>query len=170
VNTSTLILREEAAADRHAIDRLHQTAFDGRTEANLVKALCREQAVVLSLVAEEDNRLVGHVLYSRVMIETGIDLVPGLALAPLAVEPARQRRGIGTHLVQEAQRRLAARGEGIVFVVGDPAYYGRFGFSIAAARQFETPYDGPHVMALALNRGVPTCGIVHYPVAFAELD
>jgi len=169
MSTSTLILREETAADWPAIDRLHQTAFNGPTEADLVRALHREQAVVLSLIAEEDGGIAGHALYSRVLVEIGGEFVPALALAPLAVAPERQRRGVGSRLVEEAHRRLAAQGEGMVFVVGDPAYYERFGFSKAAARPFKTPYDGPHVMALALNSGVPASGIVRYPIAFAEL-
>ncbi|MCC6947441.1 MAG: N-acetyltransferase [Bradyrhizobiaceae bacterium] len=169
MSTSTLLLHEEAAADWRAIDRLHEAAFNGRTESDLVQALRRERAVVLSLVAEEDGRIAGHALYSRVTIEIGSESVPALALAPLAVAPERQRRGIGSRLVREAHRRLAAQGEGMVFVVGDPAYYERLGFSKAAARPFQTPYDGPHVMALALNRGVSASGVVRYPAAFAEV-
>jgi putative acetyltransferase len=169
MSASTLILREEEAADRSAIVRLHEMAFDGRTEAELVDALRRERAVVLSLVAEEEGDVAGHVLYSRLTVESGEAFAPALALAPLAVGSERRRRGIGTRLVQEAHRRLASRGEVLVFVVGDPAYYARFGFSLAAARRFETPYDGPHVMALALNRGAPAGGIVHYPAAFADV-
>lgn len=163
-----LIVREEMPADRNAISRLHHAAFRGNAEADLVEALHREGAVVLSLVAEEEGRIVGHILFSRVEIETGNAVVPGLALAPLAVEPERQRSGIGSRLVREAHEQLVAQGEGLVFVVGDPAYYQRFGFSVEAARTFETPYDGAHIMALALNPGVPKRGIVRYPMAFAE--
>lgn len=169
MKASALILREEAAADWRAVDRLHEAAFSGRTEADLVRALRRERALVLSLLAEKSGRVAGHLLYSRVTIGTERQRVPALALAPLAVDPAFQRRGIGTRLVQEAHRRLAAQGERMVFVVGDPAYYARFGFSLAAARPFKTPYDGPHVMALALDPDVPSRGVVHYPAAFAGL-
>ena len=165
----TLTIRPERATDVPGIHALHRATFGGATEADLVDALRSEGSIVLSLVAEEDGRIVGHVLYSRLAIEMGTALVPALALAPLAVEPARQRNDIGSHLVQEAHRRLAAQAEEMVFVVGDPGYYGRFGFSVAAALPFETPYDGAHVMALALNPSVAKGGAVVYPPPFAHL-
>lgn len=169
MNSSASVLREERRGDRKAIERLHAAAFGGHAEADLVGALHEEDAVVLSLVNEQEGRIVGHVLYSRVTIETGTGNTGGLALAPLAVEPGRQRRGIGSSLVREAQRRLAARGEGLVFVVGAPAFYRRFGFSAALARGFRTPYDGAHVLALALKPGAGDRGIVRYPAAFTRL-
>ena len=162
-------IRSERATDARAIHALHRAAFGGATEADLVDALRSEGSVVLSLVAEEDERIVGHVLYSRVAIEVGAALVPALALAPLAVAPTRQRNDIGTRLVQEAHRRLAAQAEEMVFVVGDPGYYDRFGFSVAAALPFETPYDGAYVMALALNPSGAKGGAVRYPTPFAHL-
>lgn len=169
MSPQTLTLRPETSADRDVIGRLHHDAFRGNAEADLVDALRRNGEAVLSLVAEEEGRVVGHVLYSRLKIETGSGPVAALALAPLAVAPARQQRGIGSSLVREAHRRLAAAGESIVFVVGEPAYYERFGFSAAAARTFETPYDGAHTMALAFGRDAPKRGIVRYPRPFAEL-
>ena len=165
----TVTIRPERATDASAIHALHRAAFGGATEADLVDALRNDGLIVLSLVAEEGGRIVGHVVYSRLAIEMGGALVPALALAPLAVEPARQRNDIGTRLVQEAHRRLAAQAEEMVFVVGDPGYYDRFGFSAAAAVPFETPYDGAHVMALALNPSVAKSGAVVYPPPFAHL-
>jgi putative acetyltransferase len=165
----TLIIRPERATDAPAIRALHSAAFGGATEADLVDALRNDGLVVLSLVAEEDGRIVGHVLYSRLAIEMGAALIPALALAPLAVAPARQRNDIGTRLVQEAHRLLAAQAEEMVFVVGDPGYYDRFGFSVAAAVPFETPYDGAYVMALALNPSAAKGGAVVYPPPFAHL-
>jgi putative acetyltransferase len=169
MTTGTFSLRPERITDARAIHALHRAAFGGAIEADLVDALRREGSVVLSLVAEENERIVGHVLYSRVEIEVGAAVMPALALAPLAVEPARQRNDIGTRLVQEAHRQLAAQAEEMVFVVGDPHYYDRFGFSVAAAVPFETPYDGAYVMALALNPSCAKSGAVRYPTPFAHL-
>jgi putative acetyltransferase len=169
MTAAMLTIRAERAADAAAIRALNRAAFGGEAEAALVDALRSEGSAVLSLVAEEGSRLVGHVLYSRLAIDTGAAVVPGLALAPLAVAPTRQRSEIGTRLVQEAHRRLATQGEGMVFVIGDPGYYDRFGFSAEAAHPFETPWDGAHVMALALNPSAANKGAVRYPPPFANL-
>jgi putative acetyltransferase len=164
----TVLIRPEADADRAALHALHRAAFGGVVEAGLVDTLRSEGAVVLSLVAEEEGRVAGHVLHSRLTLDpphTGVS-----ALAPVAVAPERQSHGIGTRLIEEAHRMLAARGEKIVFVLGDPAYYGRFGFSAAAAKPFRTPYDGEYMQALSLAPDAPKSGTVRYPAAFATLE
>jgi putative acetyltransferase len=127
-----------------------------------------EGAAVLSLVAEADGEIAGHVLYSRLRIDPDAD--GASALAPVAVAPERQKQGIGTRLIEQAHRMLATRGEKIVFVLGDPAYYGRFGFSVGAATPFRTPYDGEYMQALAFTADAPKSGAVHYPVAFEGLE
>lgn len=168
MSTATPAIRQETAADREAIYALHLAAFGGEGEAKLVDALRAEGEVVLSLVAEEEAHVVGHVLYSRLTldpVQSGAS-----SLAPVAVAPERQKQGKGSRLIEEAHRMLAARGEKIVFVLGDPAYYGRFGFSVAAARPFRTPYDGEYMQALALTPDAPKSGAVHYPRAFAGLE
>jgi putative acetyltransferase len=123
--------------------------------------------VVLSLVAAEGRRVVGHVLYSRLTID-GRD-VGASALAPISVDPWCRRRGIGTRLIEEAHRRLRARNESLVFVLGEPAYYARFGFTTEAAKSFRTPYDGEYMQALRLSADTPASGTVAYPVPFARL-
>jgi putative acetyltransferase len=127
-----------------------------------------EGAVVLSLVAEDEGRVTGHVLYSRLTLDPTSAGVS--ALAPVAVMPALQKQGIGARLVEGAHRMLAGRGEKFVFVLGDPAYYARFGFSAAAAKPFRTPYDGEYMQALALAPDAPKSGAVRYPAAFAALE
>ena len=152
-------IRTERAGDRAAIHGLVEEAFGGPREAKLVDALRNGGALAVSLVAEDEGRLIGHVALSRLKSPSG-----ALALAPVAVSPQRQRRGVGSLLVREALGR-ARRGDWeIVFVVGDPAYYSRFGFSAEAAAPFPCLYAGRFFMALWLAEpgGAPE------PVIYAE--
>lgn len=138
---------------------IHLAAFPGPEEANLVEALAAEGAVLLSLDQNE-----GHVLFSRMWIgET-----PAVALAPLAVHPQRHRQGVGSALVRAGLQTLAERGERIVVVVGDPAYYGRFGFSKELASGFTHPFPPDYCMALELVPGALTDinGRARYAKAF----
>ena len=124
-------VRAETEADHAAVARLHRLAFGGDAEARLVDALCRSGAAAVSLVAECGGGVVGHVLLSRL-----ISPPDALALAPLADQ---QRRGVGSAPVCGALARAGAGGWTAVFVPGNPAYYGRFGFSAEAARGYAGP-------------------------------
>lgn len=146
-----------------------ETAFSGSAEAGLVERLRDDGDLVLALVAASEGRIVGHVAFSRLRIAGDGMENAAVALAPFAVTPARQRQGIGTELVRRGLDHLARRGEALVFVLGDPAYYRRFGFEAAAARGFASPYDGPHFQALRLAPSAPVSGLVRYPAAFVSL-
>jgi len=95
-----------------------------------------------------------------------------LGLGPIAVEPSRQRVGIGSGLIGDGLSRANAAGWQGVFVLGDPSYYERFGFSAAKAKGFISPYSGPHLMALALGTDtLPTSnGTIKYAAPFSALD
>lgn len=161
-------VRPEAAADRDAVRTIHREAFAGPAEADLVEALRRDGDLILSLVAAADEP-VGHIAFSRLTLPDAP--VRASALAPLAVLPSCQRQGIGTALVEDGLRRLAASGEDLVLVLGEPAYYGRFGFAAQDAAPLKTPYDGPYLQALALSeQGRHARGPVRYPRAFAGLS
>jgi putative acetyltransferase len=123
---------------------------------------------VLELVAERDGELVGHVLFSRLMVETRNRSFAAIALAPLAVSPAAQGQGIGAALVEEAHRRLRAAGETLSVVLGDPAYYGRFFYAHERARGFESDYQGEALQALSWGEA-PLHGRLVYAPAFQEL-
>lgn len=125
---SAVIIRPEEPQDRDAIRALLLSAFGGEVEARLVEALRAAGDVVLSLVAERDGAVRGHILFSRLMVR-GEEDFPAVALAPLAVDPAHQREGNGTALVKDAHLRFQREGELLCVVLGDPAYYGRFGFA-----------------------------------------
>jgi putative acetyltransferase len=160
-----MVIRDERPEDAAAIRALLEAAFGGPAEADLVARLREDGDVVLALVAEDAGRIVGHVLLSRLTAP-----FPALALAPVAVLPARQRRGIGGRLIRAALERATAAGWQAVLVVGEPAYYRRFGFDPALARGLACPYAGPYLMALALQGELAaTTGDIAYPPAFAAL-
>lgn len=107
----------------------------------------------LSLVAEEEGRLVGHVMFSEAVIRTGGGEVGALALGPVGVIPERQGRGVGSALIREGLDRCAREGHRIVVLLGHPGYYPRFGFSAERAGNLSSPYSGDAFMALELAPG-----------------
>jgi putative acetyltransferase len=145
------------------------TAAFGRTdEADLVDSLRAEGVVLASLVAWLEQRIVGHILFSRMSIETATGSIPAAALAPVAVLPEYQHQGIGGRLIGSGLELLRARGERIVIVLGHPDYYPRFGFSIENARSLESPFPPAAFMAKELIPGAldGIRGKVRYPAAF----
>lgn len=152
-------LREESPLDIGTIAALNDAAFGGTDESALVARLRRDGDLDLSLVAEDGDagRIVGHLALSPLRAP-----FPALALAPLAVAPDRQRRGIGSALVRAA---LARRPNATIVVLGDPAYYARFGFRPVA---WDSPYAGPHLQAAGPFLP-PQASILHAP-AFAAMD
>ena len=163
-----MIVRAENAAERSAIRSINEAAFGGQDEADLVDRLRADGLVLVSLVAEMQQRIVGHILFSRMSIETTGSSVSAVALAPMAVLPEHQRRGIGGQLIRHGLNLLRARGERIVIVVGHSDYYPRFGFSSEKARSIEGPFPRDVFMAMELSPGAlnGVHGRVTYPAAF----
>ena len=118
---------------------LHAFGGHGRVVARLVDALRHDDPDVLSLVAEDRDQVVGHVMYSRSLLDAPRRLVPVQVLSPLAVAPERQRTGIGAALIRDGLARLDKRGVPLVFLEGDPSYYRRAGFVPAAEHGFRRP-------------------------------
>jgi putative acetyltransferase len=125
-------VRPETAADYDAVAEVTAAAFGKQDEARLVEAIRASSEFVpeLTLVAEEDERIVGHVMYSYSALD-GSD-ARLLQLSPLSVAPDRQGAGIGSTLTRESLRLADERGEPLVLVLGHPAYYPRFGFRPAS--------------------------------------
>lgn len=147
----TVEIRPEADQDRAAIWYVNQKAFGGDDEANLVDALRDGGFVEVSLVVEADGEVVGHILFSQLSIVTKVGTVVALSLAPMAVLPSHQRRGIGSRLVEAGLDACRERGHKIVLVLGHPDFYPRFGFSAELARPLESPFRGGEAwMALEL--------------------
>lgn len=134
-----LQIRDSGSADTVAIVSLYENAFPDENLVPIVRDLLNSPQDVLSLVGTEDSALVGHVAFTFCTVDGG-DKNAAL-LAPLAVEPECHRRGIGSALVHAGFARLRAAGVAEVLVLGDPAYYGRFGFE--AATEIGAPYPIP---------------------------
>jgi putative acetyltransferase len=166
-------LRAERPADAAAIHRIHEAAFGRPGEADLVDALRARTDPYLGLVAEASGTVVAHVAFSPVEVEHGRPAHLLLGLGPLAVDPSLQRRGAGSALAREGLRACAARGAGLVFVLGHPGYYPRFGFEPAAARGF-LYRDASHAASFFVLELVPGAaaglsGRVSYHAAFGGL-
>jgi len=146
-------IRAEQPGDSAAIDTVIRDAFGQDEEMNLVRALRQGGYNLLSLVALQDTGIVGHLLFTRLLIQGPDQTWNAVSLAPLAVSPALQRTGIGSALMNEGLQQLKDRGEAIVVVLGHVHYYPRFGFSADLAMPLLAPFSGPHWMALELIPG-----------------
>jgi putative acetyltransferase len=126
------LIREEAPGDVAAIHRLNTAAFETEAEAKLVDALRAADVLLLSLVAEADGEIVGHIAFSPVVVDSAQSRSQGVGLAPMAVAPAYQRRGIGGRLIEDGLRRLRDARHRFCVVLGHPEYYARHGFKRAS--------------------------------------
>ncbi len=164
-------IRPETSADHAAIREVNRLAFSEEGEARLVDALRDGGYARISLVAEEDGRIIGHILFSTLTIATPRGGTEALSLAPLAVVPSHQRRGIGSSLVREGLRAGREAGHRIVIVLGHPEFYPRFGFLAKLAKPLRSPYSGPAFLAVELVpdalKGIE--GEVRYPPPFEGL-
>jgi putative acetyltransferase len=165
------MLRPAEPRDAAAISGVHRAAFPTGAEAGLVEALTREGDAIVSLVAERDGEAVGHVLLSRMRVSGDGRACRAVGLGPVGVVPGFQGGGIGAGLIEAALGIARATGEEVVFVLGEPDYYERFGFSAETAAPFASPYAGPYFMALALRPGfaLPAVGEAAYARAFSDL-
>jgi putative acetyltransferase len=162
-------VRDEEPRDRAAVHELTVSAFGREAEAHLVDTLRAEARPLVSLVAEEDATIVGHVLFTPVALAGFAGNMMGLG--PLAVLPARQRRGVGTALVRAGLARCRADGVAAVVVLGHPGYYPRFGFAPAATFGIASEYDaGDSFMAVEIVSGAlrGARGVVRYHSAFGK--
>lgn len=159
------MIRHARPVDRPAIAALIRAAFERPDEARLVERLRADEDILFELVAEADGELVGHILFSRLWADRTALFA---SLAPVAVRPDRQGEGLGSKLVENGLETCREFGVHGVVVLGDPAYYTRFGFSAEAASRVTSPFSGsPAFMALALEEGAfAEPMLIAYPEAF----
>jgi putative acetyltransferase len=137
-----ITIRAEKKEDIAQITTINREAFNGEAEAKLIQ-LIRESDYFLpnlSLVAEVDGKVVGHILFSEISIETNSGVVPTLALAPMAVLPTYQKKGIGSLLVKEGLKRCQQQGHASVIVLGHANFYPKFGFVKASLKGIKPPF------------------------------
>jgi putative acetyltransferase len=173
VPATASVIRPEISADHEGIRTVNRLAFGQDAEARLVDALRDGGYVRASLVAEKDQQVVGHILFSDLSIVTEAGTVPALALAPMAVLPEVQNQRIGSALVGRGLEVCREQGHRIVVVLGHPHFYQRFGFSSKLAVHLESPYSRREsFMAVELVPGAldGVTGRVQYPPPFEALS
>ena len=154
------------------IHEINLLAFGRENEAELVGTLrkSRDFNPELSLVAIKDRKVIGHILFSPITIQTNKGIFPALALAPMAVHPEFQNQGIGSELIHQGLERSRNLGHKVVIVVGHPTYYTRFGFTSARVKGLEASFTVPDeaFMLIELSPDVlnDISGVVIYPPAF----
>jgi putative acetyltransferase len=165
-----ITIRPEQPEDLAAIHHVVKMAFERTAEADLVDHLRRNGKASLSLVAEDNGRIVGHILFSPVVIETAQGPFHGMGLAPLAVDPERQNEGIGSNLVRQGLRECRQMGHPYAIVLGHPEYYPRFGFVPASRYGIKSTYDVRDEAFMAIELTTDTlrnaAGIANYQPEF----
>jgi len=163
--------RAATADDLDAIVDIHRAAFGRDAEADLVRRLVAAGRAAISLVAVDDeDTVLGHVLFSPVTIEEGDD-GKSLGLAPVAVHPDHQRQGLGHDLIEEGIGACFVQDARAVFVLGSPAYYTQFGFTKASVHDLHDAYEGGNafqVLPLTIDGLSGYRGRVNYAPEFAE--
>lgn len=166
-----MLIRTEAKGDRLAVHALNLSAFGRPGEARLVDALRVQTQPMVSLVAEKNDAIVGHIMFTPVSLPNHPGFIMGLA--PLAVAPNRQRAGIGSALVCAGLERCKQLGAVAAVVLGHPEFYPRFGFSPAARFGVACEYNVPleAFMAIELRPGAlrGASGTVKYHAAFSNV-
>jgi putative acetyltransferase len=166
-------IRRETPEDIPVIHHIHTAAFGRSHEADLVDMLRQHNALTISLVAVQDNHLVGHIAFSPVTITSSTGTMEALGLAPMAVLPAYQRRGLGSQFVEAGLTACHHTPYGVVVVLGHPRYYPRFGFTPAKPLSIVWEHDAPEeaFMVKEIQEGAlaPTRGVVKYHPEFATV-
>ena len=171
----TVEIREESGADAPAIRFVHQQAFGGDIEPRLVDMLRESGRVALSLVAVVADKVVGHVLFSPVNIDMPSADSRWAALGPIGVLPDYQGQGIGSRLVRKGLAGCRHIGCDGVVLLGEPAYYSRFGFVRASEHGLTSEYGaGPEFQAIKLTPGALGASdetrVVYFAPEFSEVD
>jgi putative acetyltransferase len=173
IKSLRLVIRPEQARDIEQIYQVNELAFAAEFESKLIEKLRQSSSFMpsLSLVAILDEQVAGHILFSKISIVSSAGTrVETLALAPIAVHPQMQRKGIGGQLIQQGLAEAQNLGFRSVIVLGHEHYYPKFGFRPAEQWQIEAPFEVPPAAFMAMelvpNGLANVSGIVEYPEAF----
>ncbi len=165
-----VVIREEREGDREAVYAVEAAAFARTDEAELVEKLKQADIALISLVAEAEGQIVGHIVFSPVTVVEENGRSPAIALGPLAVLPEFQNQGVGSHLTRAGLAACREAGQVVVFVLGHADYYPRFGFEVTRpyhiACEFDVPDEVFMVAELYLGALADVAGIVHYHQVF----
>lgn len=169
-----MIIRHETTEDKAAVRYVNEQAFDRAGEASLVEALHASNKVILSLVAVQEEQVVGHILFCPVAVEAKSERYGAVGLGPMAVLPRLQHQGVGSALVRGGLEALRQQNHHVVVVLGDPKFYSRFGFSPASSYgiicQFDVPEEVFMLAELSPGAAAGKGGMVVYPPDFNEVS
>ncbi len=169
----SVTVRREVQGDHAAVHRINRLAFDREAEAELVDTLRIAASPFVSLVAVMGEEVIGHIFFSPVTLEPPVGKARGMGLAPMAVHPDYQRRGVGSMLVRDGLAACEKLGFGFVVVLGHPEYYPRFGFVPASSKGLLCEYDAPDeaFMVIEFRSGLfgNTRSVVKYHAAFGKV-
>lgn len=163
--TGQMEIRESQPGDRAAILALYPAAFPDEDLLPLLDQLLELKADILSLVALSDDALAGHVIFTHCRVDS--DAASVALLGPLAVAPNRQRQGVGGALIRSGLQQLETGGTALVCVLGDPGYYGRFGFTredaVTPPNPLPAEWDGAWQSLHLKQDHVPVSGMLEVP-------
>jgi putative acetyltransferase len=151
-----VVIREEQQGDIAAIREVNDRAFGQTQEGEIIEELRGSCKELVSLVATEGEKIVGHILFSPAIIESDGEEVNGMGLAPMAVLPEYQRKGVGAMLVQKGIEKIREMGYPFIIVLGHAEYYRRFGFEQASIYGIKSQWDVPDAafMVMILDSGI----------------
>ncbi len=165
-------VRPETPSDYPRITQIHKLAFNRPNEADLIDLIRQSNRYIpgLTLVAEIDEMIVGHIVYSEINL-VNQETISVLGLAPLAVHPEFQNRGIGSQLVQVSLTLAKIRQYPLIIVLGDPKFYAKFGFQPSVDYQIHSPFPVPeeYFMVKVFNDKIQHQGNIIYPQAFSQV-
>jgi len=170
-----IIIRKETPDDFQQVARVIEMAFRQKSESALVEKLRHNSNynANLSIVAEYNGNVIGHILFFPIAIRTGETRIESLALAPLSISPEFQKMGVGGRLIQEGLRKAREIGYTSAVVLGHPGHYAKFGFVPASTWGITAPFEvaGDAFMGIELVEGalIHAAGAVEYPEEFSEL-
>ncbi|MCD6106616.1 MAG: N-acetyltransferase [Caldisericaceae bacterium] len=170
-----IVIRKEEEKDYKQVYEVNKLAFQQENESILIEKIRKGENFIpdLSLVAEIDNRIVGHILFSKIKI-VGDSIFESIALAPMAVIPAFQKQGVGSKLIKKGMAKAKELGFDSIIVLGHKDYYPKFGFERASKWNIKCPFKVPEeaFMAIALTKKAleDKAGTVKYPDEFMEVE